>query len=99
MVDPTTGLPAGHHFRPEHEITPVDARTLHEAGDYVLVDVRATLSEIQVSEGLTARISAWGKNVFDEEYVNAGIDFGALGFGGANFGKPAMYGVDITFEY
>ena len=70
-----------------------------EEDGYALVDVRVQLSEIQVGDRMTARVAAWGRNIFDEEYIVSGIDFGAIGFGGAVFGKPATWGIDITFEY
>lgn len=66
---------------------------------YALVDVRLTLSNIQVSERMTAKVALWGHNVLDKAYIESGIDFGALGFGGARFGAPATWGVDVTFEY
>jgi len=70
-----------------------------EENGYFLVDARVTLSEIEVPGGMKAKIAAWGRNVFDEEYLVSGIDFGLLGFAGGRFGEPSTFGVDITFEY
>jgi iron complex outermembrane receptor protein len=66
---------------------------------YFLVDLRATLSDIQISEKLSAKVAVFGRNIFDEEYIVSGIDFGGLGFGGARWGEPSTWGIDITFEY
>jgi iron complex outermembrane receptor protein len=45
------------------------------------------------------RVSLWGKNLTDEEYINWGIDFGALGWAGAVYGEPRTYGLDVVYSY
>ena len=45
------------------------------------------------------RISAWGKNLSDEEYQEWGIDFASLGFAGNTFGRARTYGVDFVFNF
>ena len=79
-------------------LTGVEAACIAE-DDYVVLDARITLSEIRVGEFARAKVALWGRNILDEEYIVSGIDFGALGFGGARWGEPASYGVDVTFEF
>jgi len=70
------------------------------ADDRTLVNGRLSLSEIQLGCcANTLRVSAWGKNLTDEEYRNWGIDFGSLGFAGAVFGEPRTYGLDVTYNF
>jgi len=66
---------------------------------YWLIDVRFTVSEIAVGERSKIRASLYGRNIFDEEYLLSGIDFGALGFAGGIFGEPATWGIDFTLDY
>ncbi len=67
---------------------------------YDVVNARIALSDIPVPfGGGSAEIGVFGRNIFDEEYVTAGIDFGGLGFGGAAFAPPATFGVDVTFNF
>jgi len=68
------------------------------ADSYELLNARLTLSEIPVSTG-SLRVSAWGKNINDEEYRITGIDFGALGFATNNYAPLRSYGIDIIYEY
>jgi len=69
------------------------------ADDRTLVDARLSLNEIPLGENMgTLRISAWGKNLTDEEYRSWGIDFGALGFAGDTYGDPLSYGLDLVYE-
>ena len=65
---------------------------------YELVNARLTISEIALGDG-TATISAWGKNLTDEEYYTSGINFGAFGFTGNHFGDPRTYGIAFTYEF
>ena len=44
-------------------------------------------------------VQLWGKNIFDEEYVSRGIDYGQLGYGQIIFGDPATFGIDIGFAF
>ena len=70
-----------------------------EEDGYVTLDARIQLSDIPLGERMRAKFAVFGRNILDEEYIVSGIDFGALGFGGARFGEPATFGVDVTFEY
>jgi iron complex outermembrane receptor protein len=66
---------------------------------YWLLDVRLTVSEIAISDRGKLRVSAYGKNLTDEEYLLSGIDFGSLGFAGGIFGEVRTWGIDLTFDY
>ncbi|MCB1676926.1 MAG: TonB-dependent receptor [Halioglobus sp.] len=69
--------------------------------EHTLLDARLTMSEIPFGAG-NVRISIWGKNLTDEEYILRGIDFGlasGLGFAGATYSDPRTYGVDFTYEH
>jgi iron complex outermembrane receptor protein len=68
--------------------------------DRTLVDARLSLNDIAIGKDRgSLRISAWGKNLTDEEYRNWGIDFGSLGFAGDVYGDPLSYGLDLVYEY
>lgn len=63
-----------------------------------LLDGRITLSQIPVA-GTELSIAVWGKNLTDEAYRVHGIDFGGLGYGGAVYGEPRSFGVDLTAQF
>jgi len=67
--------------------------------DRTLVNARLTLGDIAVAESGSLRISAWGKNLTDEEYREWGIDFGSLGFAGDVYGRPRTYGLDVSYVF
>jgi iron complex outermembrane receptor protein len=73
-------------------------RDVLKDGSYWLTDVRFTLSEISINEKAKIRASLYGKNIFDEDYMLSGIDFGGLGFAGAAYGEGATWGIDITLD-
>ena len=64
-----------------------------------LLNARLSLNDIRLGERGTLRISAWGKNLADEEYREWGIDFASLGFAGVVYGKPRTYGVDVVYSF
>lgn len=66
---------------------------------YWLLDVRLTVSEIAVNDRARLRMTVYGKNVTDEEYLLSGIDFGGLDFAGGIFGEPSTWGIDFTLDY
>lgn len=63
-----------------------------------LINARFGLNEISIGGGELS-VGLWGKNLTDEEYVEWGIDFGAFGFAGANFGDPKTYGLDLSYKF
>lgn len=79
--------------------TSVAADAHLEEDGFSLVDVRLSLSNIAIGERSLLRLSLWGKNIFDEQYIRSGIDFAGLGFGGVSWGEPTVYGLDLSFEY
>ena len=44
-------------------------------------------------------VTLWGKNLLDDDYPNYSINFGALNFITEQYGDPATYGVDFTYEF
>ena len=63
-----------------------------------LMNARVNLTGIDVGNG-SLRLSAWGKNLLDEEYREWGIDFAGLGFAGNVYGQPRTYGLDLSYEF
>lgn len=72
--------------------------TRDNVDSYSLLNARVTLSDMKVLNG-QLQVSAWGKNLTDEEYREWGTDFGSLGFAANVFGDPRTWGVDIIYEY
>ena len=66
--------------------------------DQTLIHARATLHSMQVMGG-DLTVSAWGRNLTDEEYREWGIDFGTLGFAIDTFKEKRSYGVDLTYQF
>ncbi len=66
---------------------------------YWLFDASLSVSEIQLGERSTVRVTLWGRNLLDEEYLQSGIDFGALGLAGGIFGPPRTFGLTAVHEY
>ena len=64
-----------------------------------LMGARVSLNNIQLGDSGALRISAWGKNLADEEYREWGIDFGSLGYAGVVFGAPRSYGIDVVYTF
>ncbi len=69
------------------------------ADDRTLLHARVSLGDIGVGEHGALQVSAWGKNLTDEEYREWGIDFAGLGFAGNTYGTPRTYGVDVVYEF
>ncbi|MCB1690608.1 MAG: TonB-dependent receptor [Halioglobus sp.] len=66
---------------------------------YELVSARVALSEIPLGPRGQLTVALWGKNLTDEEYRVHGIDFGAFGFAGNQFGDPRTTGIEVTYDY
>jgi len=69
------------------------------ADDRWLVGARVSLNSISLGDAGSLRVSAWGKNLTDEEYREWGIDFSTLGYAGNVYGRPRTYGVDVVYEF
>jgi iron complex outermembrane receptor protein len=69
------------------------------AEDRTLVNLRVSLQDIGIGDNGRLRISAWTKNLTDEEYREWGIDFGSLGYAGDTFGRARTYGLDVVYQF
>lgn len=67
--------------------------------EYLIVNARLSLEEIPLTAG-TLKLSLWGKNLFDQDYVNNSTNLGSsLGSVVLMYGEPRTYGLDVTYEY
>lgn len=63
-----------------------------------LVNARLSWSS-ELEDGQRVNVTAWGRNITDEEYRTFGFNFGAdLGFGVHQWGNPATYGVTVSLD-
>jgi len=72
------------------------------APSYKLWDARLTLSDIPLDMRGALRVSLWGKNLLDEEYVVYSLSLfpAPLIDSLVNaYGTPRTYGLDITYQY
>jgi iron complex outermembrane receptor protein len=67
------------------------------ADSYNLLNARLTLSEIQVGERSSLKVSAFGRNITDEEYVLHGANMGF--FETRSYGAPASYGIEVIYDF
>ena len=74
-----------------------DQNVSGQIASYDVVNARLTWSGISLGDSAELQVSAWGKNIFDEEYRENTIPFGLWTV--SYWGAPATYGVDakITF--
>lgn len=64
---------------------------------YDVVNARLTIDDIELGNGMNLRVSAWGRNIFDEEYRENTIPFGLWTI--SYWGEPATYGVDARLSF
>jgi outer membrane receptor protein involved in Fe transport len=63
-----------------------------------LVNARLSWSR-ELEGGQRMNVTAWGRNITDQEYRTFGFNFGAdLGFAVHQWGNPATYGVDFSLD-
>jgi iron complex outermembrane receptor protein len=63
-----------------------------------LVNARLSWSH-ELEGGQRLNVTAWGRNITDQQYRTFGFNFGAaLGFGVHQWGNPATYGVDFSLD-
>ena len=63
-----------------------------------LVNTRLTWAW-SMENGTNLSVSAWGKNITDEDYRTFGYNLGAdLGLPVHQWGDPATYGIDVSLE-
>ena len=61
--------------------------------------VNARLSWTKALQDSNVVIALWGKNLLDEDYRNFGFNYGdALGLNLHQYGEPATFGLDFTWE-
>lgn len=68
---------------------------------YKLINGRLTLADIGANESRGSfKVSLWGKNLTDEEFVNLSFGIGdpAIAIGQV-FGPPRTYGLDLSYEF
>ncbi|MEM6583769.1 MAG: TonB-dependent receptor [Pseudomonadota bacterium] len=71
-----------------------------ETDSYTLVNGRISLDNIDFFNTGTLRLSAWGKNLTDEEYRTNSIGaFESLGFTTTVYNEPLSWGLDVVYEY
>jgi iron complex outermembrane receptor protein len=70
-----------------------------ELDSYALINARLTVADIPLANfGRALRLSLWGKNLTDEEYVTYGVPL--TGVGAVKiFGTPRTYGFDVTYQF
>jgi iron complex outermembrane receptor protein len=66
--------------------------------DYGLLDARLTLSDIPVGKA-NLRLSLWGHNLTDKEYLLFQGSVGLPTSAGAIYGEPRSYGLDLTASF
>ena len=70
-----------------------------ELDSYVLINAKLILTDIVLGNHAGAlRLSVWGKNLTDEEYVIYGVPLAGVGAVRV-FGTPRTYGFDMTYEF
>ena len=68
----------------------------NDAHDLINANVRLAY---ELSNGRSAFLKFWGKNITDEEYRIDGIGFRALAYDVFVFGEPASYGVSMGMNF
>ena len=66
--------------------------------EQTMINARLTLSEMEVLGG-NLMLSAWGRNLTDEEYREWGIDFATLGGVIDSFKEKRSYGMDLVYRF
>lgn len=62
-----------------------------------LVNARATLHSIRISDGWTGEISVWGRNLTDDDHLTFAVNFGAMV--GGIFQTERSYGIDFVVNF
>jgi len=65
---------------------------------YGIWNARVTLSEMPVGNG-SMMLSAWGKNLGDEEYWINAIALSATAWNTAQWADPRSYGIELSYEF
>ncbi|WP_116364939.1 TonB-dependent receptor [Parahaliea mediterranea] len=83
-----TAVVGGEPVIYDHQV--MDERTI--------VDARLNLESIPLGNG-SLRVTAWGKNLTDDDYPTFSINFGSLGLITEQYGLPRTYGLEVSYEY
>ena len=86
---------ADYVMNDEHQFSLIDPSLV--AKGYNLLNARISLSEIKLSGDSTVKVSAYGRNITDKEYVVHGASLGF--FDTKTYGAPATYGVDVIINF
>jgi iron complex outermembrane recepter protein len=87
----------GRHLYRQHDLPPFQNQ-FDTADSRTVANARLTLDELSVGNG-EMRLSAWVKNLTDEEYREWGIDFGTLGYAGNTWNQPRTFGFDVIYQF
>ena len=71
--------------------------TITDIPAYWTVNGRIGLTDIPLVAGPTLSVSAWGRNIFDEDVPLFPLILGS--FSSTNFVSAATYGVDVTVKF
>jgi iron complex outermembrane receptor protein len=74
-----------------------DQNATGQLGSYSILNARVSLSDVQLGDSAQLQVSAWGKNITDEEYRENIIPFGLWTV--SYWGQPATYGVDLRVDF
>ncbi len=74
-----------------------DQNVSGQIASYDVVNARITWSDIALGETARLQVSAWGRNIFDEEYRENTIPFGLWTI--SYWGAPATYGLDARVSF
>nr|MBP8925138.1 hypothetical protein [Pseudomonadales bacterium] len=66
--------------------------------DRLIVNARIGIENVELSSG-TLRTALWVRNLTDEEYGTAGINFASLGPITTQYGEPLTWGMDVSWEF
>lgn len=70
-----------------------------KGANYALVNGRVQFVDIPLRRG-SLDLAAFGQNLFDKKYRNAGVDFGAgLGWATSTYGAPRTFGLQLTYNF
>jgi len=64
---------------------------------YGLLNARVALTDIELGDGSTLELAAWGKNLTDKEYLVSAINLSILTVG--QFGEPLSAGVEARVRF
>lgn len=79
------------------QATTISNDPLSELPAYGLLSARIALTDIQLSNGTTLEVAAWGKNLTDEEYLVSAINLSILTV--SQFGDPRTFGADLRIRF